>query len=177
MQRKTKVVVYFMLSVLISLPLYTLLHECGHLIVMLSAGATITDFSILTAHVSAVGGNYTIFSDLWLHANGAVLPLFVLLVYIMFYREKVESLFYHIFSYVFSLIPIGSLIAWIIIPFTYLKGNAPVGDDVTQFLNNFSQNYHPLIVSAVATLIIAISVTVIIKKGIIRKIISIVKER
>ncbi len=177
MQKKMKVVAYLMLSVLIALPLYILLHECGHLIVMLSAGATITDFSILTAHVSAIGGNYSNLSDLWLHANGAFLPIIASLVYMILYRKKNESLFYHIFSYLFSLVPIGSLFAWVVIPFVYLQGNAPVGDDVTQFLNNFSQNHHPLIVSAAATMIIAVGVTVMIKKGIIQKFISIIKER
>ena len=37
-----------------SLPLYIFVHELGHLIVMLSAGATIEDFSIFTAHVTAM---------------------------------------------------------------------------------------------------------------------------
>lgn len=177
MQRKMKIVAYLMLSVLIVLPLYILLHECGHLIVMLSAGATITDFSIMTAHVSAVGGNYSNLSDLWLHANGAFLPIVVSLVYMMFYRTKNGSLFYHIFSYISSLVPIGSLFAWVVIPFVYLQGSAPVGDDVTKFLNNFSQNNHPLIVSAVTAMLIAVGVTVMIKKGIVQKIISIMKER
>ncbi|MGN0735322.1 MAG: hypothetical protein ACI4LP_05815, partial [Anaerovoracaceae bacterium] len=48
--------------------LYIFLHELGHMIVMLSAGATITSFGILTAHVSAEGGNYSTLSALWLHA-------------------------------------------------------------------------------------------------------------
>ena len=177
MQRKMKIVAYLMLSALMVLFLYILLHECGHLIVMLSAGATITDFSVLTAHVSAVGGNYSNLSDLWLHANGAFIPILVSLVYMMRYRKKNESLFYHIFSYLFSLIPIGSLFAWVVIPFVYLQGNAPVGDDVTYFLYTFSQNHHPLTVSAVSTMIIAIDVTVMIKKGIIQNLISIIKER
>ena len=69
------------------------------------------------------------------------------------------------------------MFAWVVIPFAYLQGNAPVADDVTQFLINFSQNHHPLIVSAVATLIIVIGVTVMIKKGIIQNFISLVKER
>lgn len=43
----------------IAIFLYILLHEFGHMIIMLSVGATITDFSIFTAHVSADGGNYT----------------------------------------------------------------------------------------------------------------------
>lgn len=39
-------------AALITLFLYILIHESGHMIVMLSAGATITEFSIFGAHVS-----------------------------------------------------------------------------------------------------------------------------
>ena len=177
MQRNSKIAVCLMLSVLIVLPLYIFLHESGHLIVMLFAGATITDFSILTAHVSAIGGNYTNLSYLWLHANGVLLPIFVSLVYMMFYRKENESMFYHTFSYLFLLMPIFSLLAWVVVPFVYLQGNAPVNDDVTKFIYYFSKNYHPLIVSAVAILIIVISLSVMIKKKIIQNLISIVKEQ
>ena len=36
---------------------------------MLSASSTIENFSILTAHVTATGGNYTKAGELWLQAN------------------------------------------------------------------------------------------------------------
>ena len=177
MQRKLKTAAYLMLSLLIILPLYIFLHEFGHLTVMLFAGATVTDFSIFTAHVSAVGGNYSNLSALWLHANGALFPVLAALVYMIFYKEKKEGLFYRIFSYLFSLVPVGSLFAWVVIPFVCLHGKAPAGDDVTNFLHIFSQNHHPLIVSGVAIMIIAVSVVVMIKKGIVKNFISAVKER
>lgn len=41
-----------LLSALASLLIYIILHETGHMIVMLSAGARITEFSILHAHVA-----------------------------------------------------------------------------------------------------------------------------
>ena len=61
-------------------------NQKGHLIVMLSAGATIEDFSIFTAHVSATGGNYTKMSELWLNVNGVFLPVICSLVYLLFYK-------------------------------------------------------------------------------------------
>ena len=76
----------------------------------------------------------------------------------------------------FALIPIASLLAWVIIPFVYLQGNAPANDDVTKFLYNFSQNYHPLIVSAIAAVIIGISIVVIIKKQIFRNFFKVMRE-
>ena len=42
------------------------------------------------------------------------------------------------------------MLAWVIIPFAYLKANAPINDDVTKFLAVFCENYHPLIVSVTA---------------------------
>ena len=168
MDNKVKKVLYVFESALLSIFLYIILHEGGHMIVMLSAGATITDFSILTAHVSGVGGNYTNASDLWLQANGALLPVIVSFIYMLFYKKESRSMFYHIFSYMFCLIPVGSLFAWVIIPFVYMQGNAPAGDDVTKFLYNFTHDYHPLLVSAVAVLIIAVGIILMIKKEIIK---------
>jgi len=168
MDNKVKKVLYVFASALLSIFLYIILHEGGHMIVMLSAGATITDFSILTAHVSGVGGNYTNASDLWLQANGALLPVIVSFIYMLFYKKESRSIFYHIFSYMFCLIPVGSLFAWVIIPFVYMLGNAPAGDDITKFLYNFTHDYHPLLVSAVAVLIIAVGIILMIKKEIIK---------
>ena len=139
---------------------------------MLSAGATINDFSIVTAHVSATGGEYTKLTDLWLNANGALLPVFTAYIYMLFYKSSNEKSFYRFFSYVFALIPTASMFAWLIIPFMYMAGNAPINDDVTRFLNNFSNDFHPLVVSAVAAMIIGIGVALIIKKRIIHNFIA-----
>lgn len=177
MQNRAKKMGITLLAGLITIFLYILLHELGHMIVMLSAGATITEFSIFTAHVSGIGGNYTNLSDLWLHANGALLPVIVALIYALFYKKDAENVFYHLFSYMFTLIPIASLFAWVIIPLLYIQGNAPVGDDVTNFLYNFSQSYHPFIVSVAAALIIAAGVTAMIKRGIFRKFILAIRNQ
>ena len=114
------------------------------------------------------GGNYTNASDLWLQANGALFPTMVSFVYMLFYKKERKSMFYHIFSYMFCLIPVASLFAWVIIPFAYMQGNAPAGDDVTKFLYNFTHDYHPLFVSGAALLIIAVAVITMIKKEIIK---------
>lgn len=177
MDNKVKKVLYVFASALLAIFLYIILHEGGHMIVMLSAGATITDFSILTAHVSGVGGNYTNVSDLWLHANGALLPVIVSFVYMLFYKKERKSMLYRIFSYIFCLAPIASLLAWVIIPFAYMQGNAPGGDDVTNFLYNFSHDYHPLLVSAAAALVSIMGVILMIKKQIIKNFIFEIKNQ
>lgn len=108
LKQKIKKVMLLFPAAALTIVIYIFLHEIGHLIVMVSAGATITDFSILTAHVY--------------------------------------------------------LFAWIFLPFAYVNGNAPAADDVTKFLNNFSRNYHPLLVSLVAMVIVGSGVALILKK-------------
>ena len=53
--KKIKSIGYVLLSAGLAVFLYIFLYELGHTLVLLSVGATITDFSIFTAHVSAVG--------------------------------------------------------------------------------------------------------------------------
>lgn len=115
MNRKIKSIVYILLSAVVVAFLYVFLHELGHTLVMLLAGATITSFSIFTAHVSAVGGVYTNLSDMWLHANGALFPLCLSYLYILLYKKDSTKSFYRIFSYMITLIPICSIFAWVII--------------------------------------------------------------
>ena len=177
MNKKIKNILQILLTAGLSLPLYILIHEMGHLIVMLSAGAAIEDFSIFTAHVTATGGNYTKTGELWLQANGAFLPVTCALVYLLFYKKDSKNSFYHFFSYVAAMFPIGSMLAWVFIPFSYINGNAPVKDDVTKFLNVFSEYCHPLIVSAMAVVIIGIVIAVMVKKEIVQNVIKIVKEK
>ena len=176
MPEKNKKMAYLFAAIVCALFLYILLHETGHLIVMLSVGATITEFSILTAHVSAVGGNYNILADLWLHVNGVFLPVLVAFVYILLYKREKENSFYHLFSYVFAIASTMSLLAWVFGPIMYMMGRASAGDDVTRFLDNFSRNHHSLIVSAVAVLLIGVNVTMIIKKGLVKNVVFIMKE-
>lgn len=70
------------------------------------------------------------------------------------------------------MIPTASMLTWLIMPVIYISGNAPINDDVTKFLNNFSQNFHPLIVSAVAAVIIGIGIGLMIIKKIIHNFIA-----
>lgn len=177
MNKKIKTIGYVLLSAGLTVFSYILLHEFGHMIVMLSAGATITDFSIFTAHVSAVGGDYTNISSMWMHANGALLPLIVSYLFILFYRKNGTRSFYRIFSYMSTLVPMISLLTWVIIPFVYLQGNAPINDDVTKFLAVFCEDYHPLIVSAVAVILIGIGVALMIKKRVFHNFVQEIKQK
>ena len=94
MKQKIKKVMLLFPAAALTIVIYIFLHEIGHLIVMVSAGATITDFSILTAHVSAMGGEYTYLSDLWLYANGALLPVAIGFLNMILYNPRFENTFY-----------------------------------------------------------------------------------
>lgn len=147
-----------------------------HMAVMLSVGATITDFSIFAAHVSGDGGDYTSLSKMCEYANGALFPLIISYIYTLLYQKDSTKSLYRIFSYMVTLVPVASMFAWVIIPFAYLQGNAPVNDDVTKFLNVFCKNYHPLIVSAMAVVLIGIGVVLMIKKQVIHNFIKEIKQ-
>lgn len=176
MNKKLKSIGYILLSAGIGVFLYILLHEFGHMAVMLSAGATITDFSIFTAHVSADGGNYTDLTDMLMNANGALFPLIISYVYILLYQTGSTKSFYRIFSYVVTIVPIVSMLAWVVIPFAYLQANPPGNDDVTKFLAVFCEDYHPLIVSAAAAALIGLGVVLMIKKQVIHNFIVEIKH-
>lgn len=167
MREKASKIRLLLASGVLVLFIYILLHELGHLIVMLSAGATITEFSIVTAHVSGTGGEYTNLSDLWLHANGTLLPVLTAYIYMLFYKSNSEKLFYRFISYMVGLVSTASMFSWLIIPFMYMGGNAPANHDVTKFVYNFSHYFHPLIVSAVAAIMIGIGIAIMIKKRMI----------
>lgn len=173
---KVKILLYLFLAAGLGVLLYILLHETGHMIVMLSVGAKIESFSIFTAHVTASGGNYSDMIELWLNMNGAVLPLVCTYVYAMFYKKDSKNLFYIFISYIIALIPIGSLIAWVFVPFAYLDGNASAADDVTKFLDIFSKEYSPLIVSGVAALVIGIGIFIMIRKKILYNFFIVLKD-
>lgn len=157
--------------------LYIILHELGHCIVAVACGAEITEFGIITAHMSYAGGHFTDISNLWFNVNGMAFPLMLSYVYMLCYQKKREGTFYRIFSYFVAILPMFSLLAWVTIPLFYLGGNAPAGDDVTKFLRIFSTGYHPLWVTVGAIVLIMISVVLIIKKEILKIALVEMKER
>ena len=174
--KKIKFIASLFLSALAAVVLYIILHETGHTIVVLSAGAKMTEFSILRAHVHYEGGDFTDFSDLWNHANGMFLPFVVCLVYGLLYNRNLKNTFYRLFSVVFSVICFIQTLTWIVIPFFYEPGTDPRGEDVKKFLYNFAQNHSPMLVTAGAAVLFAIGIAVMLRKGIIRNFIEEIKE-
>ena len=163
-------------SALISILLYILLHELGHVIVLWTVHADITEFSILSAHVSYVGGTWTDLADKWLHLNGALFPLVIALIYIILYRKENTNRYYRIISGIFILMPLTSLLAWVFIPILYMFGQAPEGDDVYKFLYNFCFDYPAYVVSICAISAICGCVYLAVKKGVFENVRITIKE-
>ena len=152
-------------SVLLCVMLYIILHEIGHCIVAVSCGSNITEFSILSAHMSYSGGNYTNLSDLFLNANGVIFPLILSYIYILLYRPAVKNRFYRVISFFFALMPAFSLLPWVFFPIAYRFGVVfAESDDTMRFLYNFSSYHDPLWVTAAALILIVISVMLTVKK-------------
>ncbi len=57
------------------------------------------------------------------------------------------------------------------------QGAAPINDDVTKFLAVFCENHHPLIVSAMAAVLIGMGVVLMIKKRVIHNFIEEIKQK
>ncbi len=136
MNPKGKVILSALASVFCVLPLYILLHEGGHALTAVLCGARVTRFSILDASMSYEGGTFTAASSSLLNAAGMLLPVLLSVVYMLTYRKGAISIPYRIFSFMFLLVPVCSVLAWVIVPVLYLAGKAPQNDDVTKFINH-----------------------------------------
>lgn len=145
MKQKRMIFLSIFLSVLLCILLYIILHEVGHCIVAVSCGATITEFSILSAHMNYSGGNFTDLTDLFLNANGVLFPLILSYIYISLYRPTIKNRFYRIMSFFFALMPAFSLLPWVFFPIAYRLGLLfAESDDAMKFLYNFSSLHNPL---------------------------------
>ena len=179
MKKKSKLIKLILslwISAIVTVFLYILLHEFGHVIVMLSAGDSITAFSILRAYVSGEGGNYTDTSDLWRHANGTIFPLLLSYIFLLFYRKESKNTFYRIISLFFGIGPALGLLSWFVKAFVYVRGTFTAGEDITQFLYNFSQSHSPILVSIAAAVLFGISILLIIRKSVFRNFIEEIKK-
>jgi hypothetical protein len=103
-----------------------------------------------------------------------LLPVLLTIVFMFFYRRDQASVFYRVFSFFLSMMPVFSILAWVIVPITYLTGCAPAGDDVTQFLDH--SGLSPLLVLFAALLLFAACVALALKKGILSNFWQTVKD-
>lgn len=170
---KVKFFLTAMISAGIVLAIYILLHEGGHTLVAALCGAEITEFSFFGAHMSYTGGIFSQVTLSLLHAAGMLLPVSISIIYLIMYRRKIESSIYRIFSFLFIVLPLCSLLAWVFVPIQYMMGIAPVGEDVTKFIS--CSGIHPLAVTISALLLISLTLLFAWKKGVIKNYINTIK--
>ena len=153
MNLKVKKILSLFAGILILIPLYVALHEGGHALTAVLCGARITQFRILGAYMAYEGGRFTSLTLSLFHISGMLLPVLVSILYSLAYRGRIESIFYQIFSFLFILIPTGSILAWVIVPILYLLGQAPQTDDAAKFID--SSGLSPWVVLLGAILLFA----------------------
>ena len=153
MNPTTKKLVSLFVSLILMFPAYILLHEGGHALAAVSCGARITEFSILGAYMRYEGGRFTAVTLSLFHAAGTLLPVILAVVYMLAYRSGSRSVFYRIFSFFALLMPVGSILGWVVVPVLCLLGEAPGTDDAAKFIE--SSGLSPWIVLGVAALLFA----------------------
>lgn len=153
--------------------MYIIFHELGHTLVAAICGAEITDFSILTAHMSYVGGNFNQVTYSLFNAAGMLLPVIVCLLVTLIYNRKVQNMFYRCFVTAFVVMTACSVTAWIIVPLLYIYSIPPAGDDVTKFL--IISRWNPYKVIFYAVLIIAAQIVLALFKGVFKSFVELVK--
>lgn len=166
MNLKVKKLSSLFLSIIFTIPAYIILHEGGHALIAILCGAQITEFSILGAYMRYEGGTFTSVTLPLFHIAGMLLPVLISVIYMLAYRDKVKHILYNIFSFMFLLVPAGTILAWIIVPVLYLFGQAPPNDDATKFID--SSGLSPWAVSIGAILLFTCCLFLAWKKKIIQ---------
>ena len=141
-----------------------LMHELGHGIVALSAGARITGFNLIRGYITTTGGQHGTLIRQLFYAAGFLLPALSAAVYSFLYRRE-ESSMYRIFSALYEAVCISALLDWIVTPVLRLFRRAPAGDDCTMFLECWP--FHPLFVTAAVTVLAALLILLAVRRGIV----------
>lgn len=132
------------------LVVYTFLHEAGHVLAGLVYGQSLTAFSIrfwdLSAH-AGLAGDLTAGQRAIQSAAGVGFPLLVWLTFLVITPRK-TNFHLRLVKLLTTSGVLGSLLAWMILPFFRLFGNAFPRDDVTHFLQ--ASEMPPLLLAALA---------------------------
>lgn len=164
MSKKIKAIFAIAAITITALVIYIFMHEAGHALVALSCGAQITRLSILGAHTSWYGGEFTAFTLPLCHAAGALFPFCAAFVGILFYKKEIGSSVYRFSYFVAAIICASSLLVWLIFPVISLFTALPESEDATKFLQ--SSGLPPLAVSLGSAALIVTVILIAERKGI-----------
>jgi hypothetical protein len=137
---------------LLTLNLYTLVHESGHALVGLLFGGKINDFSVnffnLSAHVG-IDGAFTPFQQALISVAGVSLPVLLCMLFLRL-SLKPDDRILGWFRLLLFMSTVNSLLAWIAIPVLAMSGQT-VSDDSFNFLN--ITHLPPLLVTGAALVV------------------------
>lgn len=136
-----------------------LLHELGHCIAVWISGGKVTGFYpyFWDAHMTFEG----IADSPFINISGSLLPIFVALAVLLFYKRSERVPWLNILAGVFCT-TIYSLLAWVVVPLAYLFGFYDPTDDITKFLNG--TGFHPVAVALAAAFCFGILWRLFLKK-------------
>jgi len=159
--QKILVFLYLCLAVL---SLYIFLHEGGHALTAVIQGARLNEFDLnpFNAHVN-FSGELTRSGRAVMNISGAALPLLAWFAWMLVTRRRDTPLI-ELVKLISAMGVLNTALVWIILPFVYLAGNAPPGDDVTHFLDNSGAN--PLLLASGAALLYILGWVLFFKRSV-----------
>lgn len=164
MKREGKVVLAFIVSLWIAIPLYIILHEGGHALIASLYGAKIIEFNIMEGYVITEGGIFNEITYALFYVASMLTPVTIFTIYLMLYQSNTDRDFYRVFSAVFAGTILFSIGVWIIVPIQYMVGIANPNDDVVKFIAAIKVN--PLTVTVLVSLLMSIYIWAVWKKNI-----------
>lgn len=166
MRREGKIILTFIVSLWLAVPIYLILHEGGHVLVAALCGAKIVEFNLLQGYVVVEGGTFNELSLALFYAAGLLVPVVVFIIYLILYNSKFQNVVYKVFSGFFTGVILFAIGVWVVVPILYLLGGGNPNDDVIQLIKVLKIN--PLVVSIFATLLMGICGLGIWKKRILQ---------
>lgn len=154
---------------------YTLLHEGGHALAGLISNGRVDKMVLgLNARVYIEGARFTPFTESLFSLSGVLMPVLFLMISLAFYSHKIKNSIVQISYILFYTSVSGSLLAWLFVPLLSLFTSIPVNDDITKFLN--ISGLHPIILSSVTIVLFSFLLYVGYRKGLFSKIQEMIKK-
>lgn len=148
---------------IISIFLYTFLHELGHCIAVWFYGGRVTDFQFILlwdAHMNYEGDGLG-----WkplIDLSGSLFPVLIAFCLLFTYRRDSRRTFVYYLKTIYILECISSLSSWIFVPILFMSGVWNSTEDVCKFL--LISEISPVVVVLTATAAILLMAFIFIKK-------------
>jgi hypothetical protein len=142
-------------------------HEAGHALAVLAFGGKITEFQVdildLRGHV-AFTGNFTNLQNVLIIASASILPWLIWLIFILAVPRKTTPLV-SVIKFVLSVGSLGYILPWALHPLLYQQDRAPIGDDVTRFLDESGMDSQVLAWIALGVFVFSTTLFLLKMKG------------